>query len=97
MLVFQMMLSSLVSVLLAVVLVAGQEQDKLFNTNVDRTIELVSHLPKEIISVTVENRGSNAARYYDYAVEPQHVNDVAFVGATVSPFDSRCHPHCSPF
>lgn len=87
-----MMRSSLFFVLLAVVLVAGQEQDKLFNTNVDRSIDLVSHLPKEIISITVENRGSNAARFYDYTVEPQHVNDVAFVGATVSPFNARLSP-----
>lgn len=71
-------------VLLAIGFVAGQEQDNLVNTNVDRTLDLVSHIPKETITVTVENRGTKATRYYDYYVEPQHVNDVAFVGAGVS-------------
>jgi hypothetical protein len=71
-------------ILLAIVFVFGQEQDNLFNTNVERTLDLVSHIPKETISVTIENRGSKATRYYDYYVEPQHINDVAFVGAVVS-------------
>ncbi|CAF5058870.1 unnamed protein product, partial [Rotaria magnacalcarata] len=55
----------------------------LINSNVERTLDLVSHLPKEIISVTIENRGTKATRYYDYYVEPQHVNNVAYVGAVV--------------
>jgi hypothetical protein len=71
-------------ILVAIVFVAGQEQDNLINTNVERTLDLVSHLPKETISVTIENRGTKATRYYDYNVEPQHVNDVAYVGAVVS-------------
>lgn len=70
--------------LLAIAFVAGQEQDNLVNTNVDRALDLVSHLPKETISVTIENRGTKATRYYDFYVEPQHVNDVAYVGAVVS-------------
>ncbi|CAF4426066.1 unnamed protein product, partial [Adineta steineri] len=61
----------------------GQEQEHLVNTKVERTLDLVSHLPKEIISVTFENRGTKSARYYDYYVEPQHVNDVGYVGAIV--------------
>jgi len=75
---------SVFCVLLAIVFVAGQEQDNLVNTNVDRTLDLVSHLPKETITVTIENRGTKPTRYYDYYVEPQHVNDVAYVGAVVS-------------
>ncbi len=75
---------SVFCVLLAIVFVTGQEQDNLVNTNVDRTLDLVSHIPKETISVTIENRGAKATRYYDYYVEPQHVNDVAYVGAAVS-------------
>jgi hypothetical protein len=72
-------------VLLAIAFVAGQE-DNLVNTNVDRTLDLVSHIPKETITVTIENRGTKAT-YYDYYVEPQHVNDVAYVGAVVSKID----------
>jgi hypothetical protein len=71
-------------ILLAIVFVTGQDQDNLVNTNVERILDLVSHLPKETISVTVENRGTKSTRYYDYYVEPQHVNDVAYVGAIVS-------------
>lgn len=72
------------SLFLSIVFVAGQDQDNLVNTNVDRLLDLVSHLPKETISVTIENKGTKATRYYDYYVEPQHVNDVAYVGAVVS-------------
>lgn len=71
------------SLFLVTVFVTGQEQDNLVNTNVDRALDLVSHIPKETITVTVENRGTKATRYYDFNVEPQHVNDVAYVGAVV--------------
>jgi hypothetical protein len=60
---------SVFCVLLAIVFVTGQEQDNLVNTNVDRTLDLVSHIPKETITVTIENRGTKATRYYDYYVE----------------------------
>ena len=76
--------SSLFCLVLVVVLSNGQEKETLLNTNVDRAIDLVSHLPKETIRVTVENKGTKAVRHYDYYVEPQHVKDVAYVGATVS-------------
>jgi oligosaccharyltransferase complex subunit alpha (ribophorin I) len=79
---------SVFCVLLAIVFVTGQEQDNLVNTNVDRTLDLVSHIPKETITVTIENRGTKATRYYDYYVEPQHVNDVAYVGAVVKGKDN---------
>ena len=75
---------SIFALLLVIACVTGQEQDNLVNTNVERTLDLVSHIPKETISVTVENRGTKGARVYDYYVEPQHVNDVAYVGAVVS-------------
>jgi hypothetical protein len=77
---------SLFCAFLSIVFVAGQDQDNLINTNVERILDLVSHIPKETISVTIENRGTKATRYYDYYVEPQHVNDVAYVGAVVSEF-----------
>lgn len=67
-------------------LVAGQDRESLVNTKVERALDLISHLPKETIKVTFENRGSKPARHYDYCVEPQHVNDVAYVGAVVSRF-----------
>jgi oligosaccharyltransferase complex subunit alpha (ribophorin I) len=70
-------------IFLAIVFVTGQEQDNLVNTNVERTLDLVSHIPKETITVTIENRGSKGIRSYDYYVESQHINDVAFVGAVV--------------
>lgn len=75
---------SLFCILFAIVFVTGQDQDNLVNTNVDRALDLVTHLPKEIITVTVENRGTKATRYYDYYVEPQHVNNAAYVSAVVS-------------
>ena len=74
---------SLVCVLLTIALAAGQEQDNLVNTNVERALDLVSHIPRETISVTIENRGSKVTRHYDYIVEPQHISNVAFVGASV--------------
>ncbi|UJR26995.1 hypothetical protein I4U23_008302 [Adineta vaga] len=75
---------SLFSLFFVIVAVAhGQEQDSLFNTKVERSLDLVSHLPKETIIVTFENRGTKSVRYYDYYVEPQHVDDVAYVGAIV--------------
>ena len=71
-------------VLFAIAIVTnGQEQESLFNTKVERALDLVSHLPKETITVTFENRGTKPARYYDYYVQPQHVKDVAYVGAIV--------------
>ncbi|CAF1096714.1 unnamed protein product [Rotaria sordida] len=79
---------SLFCILFAIVFVIGQEQDNLVNTNVERTLDLVSHLPKEIISVTIENRGTKGIRSYDYYVEPQHVNNVAWVGANVKGKDN---------
>ena len=75
---------SIFALLLLLAGVTGQEQDNLVNSNVERTVDLVSHIPKETISVTVENQGTKGARVYDYYVEPQHVNDVAYVGAVVS-------------
>lgn len=75
---------SIVSLLLTIALVAGQSPDDLVNSNVDRALDLVSHLPKETITVTVENKGSKGVRSYDYYVEPSHANDVVFVGAVVS-------------
>ncbi|CAF0736195.1 unnamed protein product [Adineta ricciae] len=75
---------SLFCVFFAIAIVTdGQEQESLFNTKVERALDLVSHLPKETITVTFENRGTKPARYYDYYVEPQHVKDVAYVGAIV--------------
>ena len=69
--------------LLTIALVSGQNQDDLVNSNVERALDLVSHLPKETISVTIENKGSKGVRHYDFLVEPAHVNDVAYVGASV--------------
>ena len=74
---------SVVCLLLTIALVSGQNQDDLVNTNVERALDLVSQLPKETISVTIENKGTKGVRTYDFLVEPLHVNDVAFVGATV--------------
>ena len=75
---------SLFCIILAVVSVTGQGQDSLINTNVERTLDLLTHLPKETIIVTIENPGPKAIGYYDYYVEPQHVNDVVYVEAVVS-------------
>ena len=75
---------SFVCLLVTIALVFGQEPINLVNTNVERSLDLVSHIPKETISVTVENRGTKGVRHYDYWVEPQHIEDVAYVGAVVS-------------
>jgi hypothetical protein len=86
---------SLFLFLLVVTCVRGQEQDNLVNTNVERSLDLLSHLPKESVRVTVENRGTKPARAYDYYVEPQHVKEVGYVGATVSSLvkrERRCKP-----
>lgn len=79
---------SFIYLLVVVFLVSGQEQDNLVNTNVERTIDLVSHLPKETTTVTIENRGSKGVRQYDYLVASQYVQHVAYVGAVVSVFYS---------
>lgn len=79
-----MMRLSFFCIFIVVAFVTGQDQENLINANVDRVVDLVSHLPKETITVTIENRGTKAVRYYDYIVESQNANDVAYVGAVVS-------------
>ncbi|CAF0756722.1 unnamed protein product [Didymodactylos carnosus] len=60
-----------------------EEQSGIVNTDVERSVDLVSHLPKHTTTITIENRGSKSIRTYEYYVEPQYANDVAYVGASI--------------
>ncbi|CAF0790271.1 unnamed protein product [Didymodactylos carnosus] len=65
------------------------EQSDLVNTDVERSVDLISHLPKYTIVITVENRGSKPVRTYEYYVESQYGNNVAYVGASAKAQDDE--------
>ena len=53
-------------------------------SNVDRTVDIATHLPKITSVVTVENTGKSAVRSFLFAVESGLSNDLSFFGAVVS-------------
>lgn len=71
---------------LSQVLKAAEPSNELVNTNVERTIELTSHLVHITSVISAENKGSSSIKSYNYVVEPQHAKNVAFVGAKVNFF-----------
>jgi len=78
-----------VSALLATCCTANQASISadLVNTNVDRTVDLSSHLPKITNVITVQNTGSSSAKSYIYAVDSSVADSVSFVGAVAKSSD----------
>ena len=53
-------------------------------TNVDRKIDISTHLTKIATSVTVENTGKSSIGVLLYVIEPSLQDHVSFLGASVS-------------
>lgn len=53
-------------------------------TQVDRKIDIASHLVKTYTSITIENRGSSTVRSFLYVVDPSLQTKLSFIGAVVS-------------
>ena len=51
---------------------------------VQRTVDLASHLPKITSSITVENGGGARLSSFLYAVDPNLIDRLSFIGASVS-------------
>jgi hypothetical protein len=80
-----MLFKTLLVVLLAFAgTIQSESNADIINTNVERTIDLTSHLPKVINLVSVENQGSKSLNSYVYVVEPEYEDKIAYVGAQVS-------------
>jgi oligosaccharyltransferase complex subunit alpha (ribophorin I) len=56
-------------------------QAELVNSNVDRTVDLSSHLPKITNLITVENIGKSAVNSYIYIVDSNLQDSLSFIGA----------------
>lgn len=50
-------------------------------TQVERKIDIVSHIVKTYTSITIENKGSSTIRSFLYVVDPSLKNKVSFIGA----------------
>lgn len=50
-------------------------------TQVERKIDIASHLVKTYTSITIENKGSSTVRAFLYVVDPSLKNKVSFIGA----------------
>lgn len=77
------------SALLATCFTANQASISadLVNNNVDRTVDLSTHLPKISNSITVQNTGKSSVNSYIYAVDTSVANDLSFIGAVVKSSD----------
>ena len=53
-------------------------------SQVDRKIDIASHLVKTYTSITVENKGTTSVRSFLYVVDPSLRTKLAFIGAVVS-------------
>ena len=52
-------------------------------TNVDRTIDLSTQIPKITSQVTLENKGSSAAREFLLAIEEDSASNLSYLEVTV--------------
>jgi oligosaccharyltransferase complex subunit alpha (ribophorin I) len=59
----------------------------LVNSNVDRTVDLSSHLPKITNAITVENTGKSSVNSYIYAVDANVADSLSFIGAVTKTSD----------
>lgn len=78
-----------VSALLATCCTANQASISadLVNINVDRTVDLSSHLPKITNVITVENTGKSSVNSYIYAVDTSVADSLSYIGATIKSSD----------
>jgi hypothetical protein len=53
-------------------------------TQVERKIDIASHLVKTYTSITIENKGSSVVRTFLFAVDPTLQNRLSFISAVVS-------------
>ena len=53
-------------------------------TNVERKIDISTHLAKIVSSITIENTGTSSTGFFLYAIEPQLQENIAFLAASVS-------------
>ena len=53
-------------------------------TNVDRKIDISTHLAKITSSITIENTGKGSVGFFLYAVEPSLQDNLSYFGASVS-------------
>lgn len=60
-------------------------------TQVERKIDITSHVVKTYTSITIENKGSSTVRSFLYVVDPTLKNKLSFIGAVVSSLHSK---HC---
>lgn len=60
-------------------------------TNVERKIDIASHIVKTYTSITIENKGSATLRSFLFVVDPSLKNKVSFIGAVVSTCDACNH------
>lgn len=79
-----MILKTLLVFVLAIAgTIRSESNADIINTNVERTIDLTSHLPKVVSLITVENKGSKSLNTYVYVIEPGYEDKVAYIGAQV--------------
>lgn len=69
--------------LLAACCIANQDtiDSSLVNTKVERVIDLTTHLAKFTTTITLTNKGSSGVNSFLYVVDPQHRDNVAYIGA----------------
>ena len=53
-------------------------------TNVERKVDISTHLAKISSSITIENTGKSSVGFFLYAVEPSLQDNLSFLGASVS-------------
>lgn len=65
---------------------ASQDQinNDLVNTNVERKVDVSTHLVKITTSITIENTGSSSVKSFLYVVDPPLQGKLSFIGAMVS-------------
>ena len=61
----------------------GAVDNGLVNSVVARSVDLSSHLPKIVTSITLENTGSSAVKSFIYAVENAQKEHLSFIAAMV--------------
>ena len=52
--------------------------------NVERKIDISTHLAKIVSTITIENTGTSSTGFFLYAIEPQLQENIAFLAASVS-------------
>ena len=77
---------ALLSAVLVVCFTVSQDtvNADLVNVEVKRTVDLTTHIVKISSSVTIENTGKSAEKYFIYAVDDALSDRLSYIGALVS-------------